>query len=263
MTLPLPAQTERAALMKRRALLTGLLGLPVLGGCATTNSGILDALGDIALGGAGGIGGSGIVSEAQAADGIREALAKGVGTAITTVSATNGYFGDNLIKVPLPSLLQDAQSVLSRFGAGGLFNDLKLQLNRGAEQAAGQATNIFVDTIKQVSITDAIAIVRGSSTAATTYLADRTTPQLTSLFTPIMNNALQNTGALGLMDQIVATSRNVPFAQQLGADSRQSLISHGVDFGLSGLFHYIGQQEAAIRENPLERTSDLLRIVFG
>lgn len=255
--------TADTALMKRRALLAGLLGLPVLSACTTTNLGPFDGLGDIGLGDIIGGGNSGIISQVQAADGIREALAKGVVSAITTVGAPNGYFADSLIKIPLPDALQDAQSLLSRFGAGGLFNDLELQLNRGAEQAAGQATNIFIDTIKQVSISDAISIVKGSSTAATAYLEDRTTPQLVSLFTPLMNGALQNTGALALLDQIVASLRNVPFAQQLGADSRQSLISHGVEFGLSGLFHYIGEQEAAIRANPAERTSEILRTVFG
>ena len=207
--------------------------------------------------------GSGILSEADAARGIRAALGNGVGHAISTVGKTDGFFRDALIRIPLPKALQDVKSVLSVVGAQGLMNDLEVQLNRGAEKAAPVAKNIFIDAISGLSIQDAIGIVKGPDNAATDYLQSKTTPQLTSLFSPIMEGALADTGALRLFDQLSGQVSGVPFAPKLGADAKRNLISHGVDYALGGVFHYIGEEERMIRENPAKRTSEILRRVFG
>lgn len=239
----------------RRAVLAASLGLP-LAACETLDPAIVDGI----LGGGGG--GYGL-SQADAAKGIRVALANGVVSAITQVGREGGYFQDGKIRIALPKTLQDVQSFLAPIGLSGLLDDLHLQLNRGAEKAAPIAKDLFIDVISGVSITDAINIVRGSSNAATQYLADKTMPRLVSLFAPIMSDALQNTGALTLFDQLASQTRNIPFAPQLGADAKTDLINYGVRKGLDGLFVYIGEQEAAIRSNPAERTSEILRRVFG
>lgn len=241
--------------LDRRAVLAAALGLP-LAACETVDPAILDGI----IGAGGGFGG---LSQAEAAQGIRAALASGVVSAITQVGREGGYFQDGKIKIPLPQTLQDVQSVLAPIGFGGLLSDLELQLNRGAEKAAPFAKDLFTDVIAGVTITDAINIVRGSSNAATTYLADKTMPRLVSLFSPIMTDALQGTGALQLVDQLSSQMAAVPFAPQLGADAKSDLIDYGVRKGLEGLFVYIGEQEAAIRANPAERTSEILRRVFG
>ncbi len=207
--------------------------------------------------------GSGILSEADAAQGIRAALDKGVGHAIGIVGANGGFLNDALIRIPLPNYLQDIKSVLSAVGAAGLLNDLEVQLNRGAETAAPVAKNIFLDAISGLSIQDAIGIVKGADNAATEYLQTKTTPRLVALFSPVMENALANTGALRLFDQLSGQVQSIPFAPQLGADAKQNLITHGVDYALSGVFHYIGEEERMIRENPAARTSEILRRVFG
>lgn len=240
----------------RRLVVAALLGLPVLSACETVDANVL---GDI-LGGVGGVSG---LSQAEAAQGIRAALNNGVGSAISTVGVLGGYFNDGKIRIPLPSDLQRAQSFLNQMGAGGILNDLESALNRGAEKAAPFARDLFVDVISGVTIADAINIVRGAPNAATTYLAERTMPRLVQLFSPVMTDALQGTGALQLFDQLSGNLQNVPFAPQLGADAKRGLIDHGVRKGLDGLFYYIGEQEAAIRANPAERTSEILRRVFG
>ena len=140
--------------------------------------------------------------------------------------------------------------------------ELQQQLNRGAEKAVPVAKDIFLGAIRQITIPDAIAIIQGTETAATTYLQDKTSNQLASLFTPVMQNALNDTGALQLVDQVSSNLNNVPFAPQLG-NARTDLISHGVDYGLRGLFYYIGEEEKAIRANPAARTSEILRRVFA
>ncbi len=237
--------------INRRLALTGLLALP-LSACETMDIGALE-----------GILGSGVLSQAEAARGIRAALDNGILSALGIVGRVGGFFDDSQIHIPLPKVLNDVQSVLSKVGAGGVLSELETQLNRGAEKAAPVAKDIFFDAIAGLSISDAIGIVRGPQNAATNYLQEKTTPRLTALFSPIMENALGQTGALRLLDQVTGDLRNIPFAPQLGADARSDLIGHGVKYGLDGVFHYVAAEEAAIRRDPAKRTSEILRRVFG
>ncbi|WP_409433143.1 DUF4197 domain-containing protein [Litorimonas sp. RW-G-Af-16] len=238
--------------MDRRVVLLGLLSSP-LAACETLDPAVIDGI----LGGAGGL------SQADAAMGIRAALNNGVGNAIANLGVVDGFLGNALVRIPLPKVLQDVQSYLEPIGADGLLVELQQQLNRGAEKAAPVAKDIFVKAVSDLTITDAINIVRGPDNAATDYLQSRTSFELAQLFAPIMENALGQTGALQLVDQVAGQLRNVPFAPGLGADARADLVKHGVDFGLEGIFYYIGQEEKAIRENPAKRTSEILRRVFG
>jgi len=230
--------------LNRRLALAGLLSLP-LSACETLDPAIME-----------GILGSGVLSQADAAAGIRAALDNGILSALGIVGAKGGFLDDQ-------KSLQSVQSVMSSVGAGGLLNNLETQLNRGAEAAAPVAKDIFLGAIRDLTIQDAIGIVKGADNAATTYLQDKTTVGLTDLFSPIMENALGQTGALQLFDQVALAARNVPFAPQLGADAKRDLISHGVDYALGGVFHYVAVEEKAIRENPAKRTSEILRRVFG
>ncbi len=231
-----------------------LLSLPAFGltACETIDPAILE-----------GILGSGVLSQGEAALGIRAALNNGIGHAIGIVGQEGGFLNNGRIRIPLPKVLQDVQSVLQPIGMGGLLSDLQTQLNRGAEKAAPIAKDIFVDAVTSLSIQDAIGIVKGADNAATQYLQGKTTDRLTTLFSPIMGDALQQTGALQLVDQLSGQLRNVPFAPSLGADAKTDLIRHGVDFGLKGVFTYIADEEKAIRDNPAKRTSEILRRVFG
>lgn len=235
----------------RRALLA-LMAASSLTACETLDPAILD-----------GVLGSGVLSQADAAAGIRAALDNGVGHALGIVGRNNGFLLNDIIKIPLPSYLQDIQSVLRPLGADKLLVELEEELNHGAEKAAPVAKDIFLGAIRELTIQDAIGIVKGADNAATDYLQSKTTPRLTSLFSPIMENALGQTGALQVFDQISDRVKNVPFAPKLGSDAKTDLISHGVDYALSGVFHYIGEEERLIRENPAKRTSDILRRVFG
>ncbi len=237
--------------LDRRFVLLGLGG-SALTACETFDPAILE-----------GILGSGVLSQADAAMGIRAALDNGVGNALANLGILDGFLGNALVRIPLPKILQDVQGYLSPIGADGLLVELQQQLNRGAEKAAPVAKDIFLSAIRGLTITDAINIVRGPDNAATQYLADHTSSKLTQLFSPIMENALGQTGALQLVDQVVGSLRNIPIAPQLGADARTDLIRHGVDYGLKGVFHYIAIEEKAIRENPAKRTSEILRRVFG
>ena len=238
--------------LNRRFVLLGLSGT-VLTACETLDPAIIEGV----LGGFGGL------TQADAALGIRAALDKGVGNAISNVGILDGFLGNSLVRIPLPQVLQDVQSYLRPLGADGLLVELQQQLNRGAEKAAPIAKDIFLGAIRDLSITDAINIVRGPDNAATEYLSERTSTKLSQLFSPIMENALNQTGALQIVDQVSSSLNNVPFGPNLGVDARNDLISHGVNYGLKGVFYYVGEEEKAIRENPAKRTSEILRRVFG
>jgi hypothetical protein len=231
-----------------------LLALPVLGltACETLDPSILN-----------GVLNSGALSQGDAAAGIKAALNNGIGAAISTVGRDGGFLNNGRIRIPLPQRLQDVQNILQPIGAGGLLNELQTQLNHGAEKAAPVAKDIFIEAVSDLTIQDAIGIVRGPDNAATQYLQGKTTDRLTTLFTPIMNTALQQTGALQLVDQVSSRLDSVPFAAGLGANAKSDLIRHGVNYGLDGIFTYIGDEEKAIRENPAKRTSEILRRVFG
>ena len=240
--------------LDRRFVLLGGLSAGGLTACETLDPAVIDGI----LGGTG----FGGLSQADAALGIRAALDNGVGNAIANVGVLDGFLGNSLVRIPLPNVLQDVQSFLKPIGADGLLVELQQQLNRGAEKAAPVAKDIFIVAIRDLTITDAINIVRGPDNAATQYLADRTSTKLASLFSPIMENALNQTGALQLADQLQSTMRNIPLGPNL-SNARGDLIKHGVDYGLKGVFYYIGEEEKAIRENPAKRTSEILRRVFG
>lgn len=243
--------------LSRRSALLALAGLP-LAACQTTDGGaILEEI--IAATG----GGTGGLTSAEAALGIRQALINGTGFAVANLGTVDGYLKDAIVRIALPEDLRKVQSQLRTFGLSGMLDDLEVQINRGAEKAAPIARNIFVDTIQSLTITDAINIVRGPSNAATRFLQARTTDTLTGLFTPVMTDTLQQAGAIQTFDQIVSQLSIIPLAPQLGADAKNDLIRHGVDKGLDGIFHYIGKEEAAIRANPAKRTSEILRKVFG
>jgi len=236
--------------LNRRAVLLSLSALP-LTACETLDPALIE-----------GILGSGALTEGDAALGIRAALDNGVGNALSNLGRLDGYLGNPVVKIPLPGVLQDLQGYLAPIGADGLLVELQQQLNRGAEKAAPIARDIFIDAVRGLTIQDAINIVRGPDTAATDYLRDRTTTSLINLFSPIMESALADTGALRLVDDI---DRQVPVGLLTGSgvDLKSDLISHGVDYGLRGVFHFIAEEEKAIRNDPAARTSAILRRVFG
>lgn len=250
------SHSNLSSIIARRKLLGLMAALPALSACETLDPAVIEG-----ILGSGGLGAGGL-SQFDASQGIKAALDNGVGSAISTVGRQNGYLGDSIIRIPLPNKLAEVQSTLATFGASGLLDDLEVSLNRGAEKAAPVAKDIFVSAVSQLSIQDAIGIVRGTEYAATEYLQAKTTDSLTTLFSPILADSLNDTGALRLVDQL--DSRLSGFGLSgVGASAKSDLISHGVAFGLSGVFHYIGEEERLIRENPAQRTSEILRKVFG
>ncbi|MGV6801135.1 MAG: DUF4197 domain-containing protein [bacterium] len=248
--------SQKTTCVTRRNALLSIFAVG-LTGCQTD-----EVLEDVLAGIATPSGGAGL-TQLDAANGIRAALENGTLAAVSRLGSIDGYLKDAIVHIALPDSLRDIQSTLRTVGLSGQLDDLEVQINRGAEAAAPVARQVFVNAITSMTIEDAIGIVRGPSNSATQYLERRTGTILTQKFTPIMTQALQNTGAIKTFDQLTGQLNSFPLAPQLGANAKQDLIHHGVKKGLSGIFYYIGKEEAAIRSDPAKRTSEILRRVFG
>src|SRR5208283_5827946 len=118
--------------------------------------------------------GGGGYSESEAADGIKEALINGTGNSVKLIAVQDGYFSNLEIKIPFPPEEKDMESKLRSIGMGKQVDETVLSINRAAEDASKDAKDIFIDAIKNMSVTDAINIVKGNNDAATMYLKKNT-----------------------------------------------------------------------------------------
>jgi hypothetical protein len=202
----------------------------------------------------------GTVTEAEAGQGIKEALAQGVTQAIFQLNKTDGFFGNQAYKLLLPPDAQKIENTLRDLGLGKQVDKAILQINRAAEDAVGYAKPIFVDAIKQMTLTDALQIVRGSKDAATQYFKSKTTEKLIAAFMPTIKSSLDKVQATKYYSDIVTTYNNFPTTfKKINPDLPSYVSQKAVD----ALFDQVAKEEANIRENPLARTTDLLKKVFG
>ena len=195
--------------------------------------------------------------------GLKETLRVASSRVVTQVGARDGYFLDNIIHVPLPGFLKTTRKFLAPVGMSGQLDDLELRLNRGAEKAAPYAKSIFWDSISSISFNDAVGILNGPDDAATQYFRGKMTPPLTTAFRPIVEQQLGEAGAMRSFDNTVSRYEAIPFAPSLGSSAKGKLIDHGVNYALGGIFHYMGEEEAAIRNNPAKRTKKILQKIYG
>ena len=132
-------------------------------------------------------------------------------------------------------------------------------MNRAAEAAVSETTGIFVDTIKTMSLEDARGILQGSDDAATRYFQGKMSPPLAEEMSPIVQASLAQVGAVKAYDDVMGRYQALPFVP----DAKADLSSYVVEKGMDGIFFYLAQQEAAIRQDPAKRTTELLRKVFA
>ena len=198
------------------------------------------------------------LSTNDVAAGLKEALSKGVTNGTDKLSAVDGFFKDAALKILMPPEAVKVEKTLRSIGLGKQVDDAILSMNRAAEDAAKSAAPIFLDAIKQMSISDAWGILSGGDTAATGYLRSKTVASLTAAFKPVIDNSLEKTGATRYWNTAF-TSYNKFSLKKVNPD----LSSYVTDKALSGIFYEVAQEEKLIRKDPLAQTSDLLKKVFG
>ncbi|WP_420549464.1 DUF4197 domain-containing protein [Curvivirga sp.] len=207
----------------------------------------------------GGSGVAGLLSNEEVIEGLKEALNVGVQTVVGQLGAADGFNGDPKIHIPLPKELTAVQSTLSQFGLSSMADDIELRLNRGAEAAMPKARDLVLKAIQDMSFEDAKAIYEGPQDAATSYFRKVSTSDLKQTISPVIDQSLQDVGAIQAYDQLVGEYDSIPFMPDLKAD----LTDHATDLALEGLFHYLALEEAAIRENPAQYGKDILLKLFG
>ncbi len=249
--------------MNRRAFSKVLLGAAVALSAAQVLAGT-DVLGDLLkrAAGSGSSGTTGVGSAlggSQLAAGLKEALRIGTERTVERVQVLNGFNLDKNIHIPLPKKLEKARKLLKKAGMSGQLDELELQLNRAAETAAPKAKQLFVSAVSNMTFDDARGILNGPEDAATLYLRRQTQAQIAEQMRPVIDESLARVGAVTTMKSLLASYSSFPLAPKLDTD----LTGYVVGKAMDGLFFYVAKEEAAIRKDPVKRTTELLRQVFG
>ena len=203
---------------------------------------------------------TGTVSEAEAGEGIREALGQGLVKAVLQLNREDGFFRDALYKILLPPEARKIENTLRDLGMGKMVDKAILQINRAAEDAAGFAKPIFVDAIKSMTISDAIGLVRNGDTSATHFFRVKTTDRLIAAFMPVIKSSLDKVDATKYYGDVINTYNNFPTTfKKLNPD----LPSFVTGRATNALFDLVAREEVNIRQNFAARTTEILRKVFG
>lgn len=202
---------------------------------------------------------AGYNNQAQLVRGIKEILELGSDRAATSLSASGGYANNPLYRIELPANLQPIASKLRQLGLGGQMDKVESLMNQGAEKAAIEAKAVFVDAVRNMSVTDALGIVRGTSTAATDYFRGQTEASLRQRYLPIIKENLQEIGFYNQYQQMLSTYKMLPIANKPDLDLEQ----HVLNQALNGLFKQVAVEEQLIRKDPVGRGSQIIGAVFG
>jgi hypothetical protein len=199
------------------------------------------------------------LSDSQITSGMKEALQVGATNAVKSTGKTDGYFGNQAIKILLPKNLTIFDKGLRAMGYGPKIDSFVLSMNRAAEAAAPAARKIFVDAILSMSFDDARKILSGGETAATDYFKRTTIPQLGAAFTPIVKKTMGQNDVTQQYNALLGEAQSIPFLKGANLDITQYVTEKALD----GLFYMVGEEEKKIRRDPGAQVTSLLKQVFG
>ena len=200
------------------------------------------------------------VTEAEAGQGIKEALSQGLVKAVLQLNRQDGFFKDAFYKIFMPPDAQKVVNTLRDLGLGNMVDKAILQINRGAEDAAGFAKPIFADAIRNMTLSDAIGLVRNGDTSATHFFRIKTTDKLIAAFNPVIKSSLDKVDATKYYGDVINTYNNFPTTfKKINPDLPAFVTARATQ----ALFDLVAKEEVNIRQNIAARTTDLLRKVFG
>lgn len=199
------------------------------------------------------------LTEKDIAAGLKEALSVGAERVVSRVGKKNGYLNDKVIHIALPARLQKVHQTLNKVGLGKYTRELEIKMNRAAEIAAPKAKKIFFSAIKNMRWQDVKAIYNGKKDAATQYFKKKMTPSLKQMMKPVINQTLAETGVVQAYKHAVKQYHSIPFVPRV----KEDVTGYVMDKAIHGLFYYLAKEEAAIRKDPVKRTTALLKKVFG
>jgi hypothetical protein len=246
--------------IKKLGIVFGLMSMLIFTQCD-----ILESVAGDVISGTGTQGGNATpaLTNEEVIAGLKEALTVGIEKGASLASMTDGFFKRPEIKLPFPP---SAIAIKDYCDEKGIFQDqlkkIDTTLNRAAEEASKKASPIFVDAIKNMSIADGFAILKGSDTAATQYLQEHTTSQLVAAFRPVVHDAIEKVQLTKYWNPV---AEKYNFVQKLRGKPEiiTDLDGYVTDRGINGLFYLVKQEERKIRKDPAAQVTDLLKKVFG
>ena len=200
-----------------------------------------------------------ILSQEQIGNGLRQALDNGIKNQVSKLTATDGFYKNELVKILLPSELQEVDKGLRKIGLGSVADKGLLLLNRAAEDAVKTATPIFIDAVKNITFNDAKNILLGEQNAATSYLQNATKTSLYKEFSPVIKSSFSKVGADKIWTDLINKYNKIPFVNKVNPD----LTDYVTNQTLIGVFTMIEVEEKGIREKVGLRNTNLLRKVFA
>ncbi|MEO7802258.1 MAG: DUF4197 domain-containing protein [Ginsengibacter sp.] len=198
------------------------------------------------------------LTSTEIVQGLKEALRVGSDTSAKRLALLNGFFGDDMIRILMPPEALKVEKTLKDVGLGGTVDKAVLSMNRAAEDATKYIGDIFWNSIKAMTIRDGLSILRGGDFAATDYLKNTTTEQLTAQFKPIIERSLKNVNATKYWQDVFTV-----YNKFSTTPVNTNLTNYVTEKTLSGLFYHIGLQEQKIRKDPAARVTDILKKVFA
>ena len=255
---PSVASTVAAALAAAEAKRAGLLGqatataaIPTPQGSRADDAGSLSVLSTLSISD---------LSQDQVTRGLKEALGRGLQQAIGSLGTSDGFLTNLAVKIPMPEKLQSIEKTLRSLRQDRLADEFVTTMNQAAEKAVPAAAEVFAGSLKRMSVDDAKKILSGPADAATQYFQKANTAELTEKFLPIVQQATSRSGATAAFKQLMdKASIAAPFTKLPVVD----LDGYVTEKALAGLFTLVAAEEKHIRENPVARTTDLLKSVFG
>lgn len=190
---------------------------------------------------------------------LREALSRGADSAVKFAGVADGYLKNDRLFIPWPQDAKEMKIKLQSLGMQEKIQTFEMSVNRAAEDAAKSAAPIFINAIKAMSIQDGFNILNGNDTAATHYLRVNAYKQLAETFRPIVRNAIEKYQVTANWTPLMTMYNKIPFVKKQNPD----LEAYVTDKAIAGLMVLIADQERKIRQDPMARTSELLKKVFG
>lgn len=192
-------------------------------------------------------------------NGLKEALTVGTNNSTALASKVDGFYKNPALFIPFPPQAKEVKDYANKIGMSSEVNKFEMTLNRAAEEAAKSAAPIFINAVKGMTITDGLSILQGGDNAATTYLKNKTTAELTQKFTPIVQAAINKVQLTKYWNPIITKYNKIPFVQKQNPD----LTAYVTGKAIEGLFKLIADEELKIRKDPAAQVTDLLKQVFG
>lgn len=247
---------KKAIAKTGRDVVPVLLALALLGVNGTASAGWLDKLKQMV---SGGDEKQQTLSTDDIGGGLKEALRVGTERVVGNLGTADGFNLDPQIHIPLPEQLDQVRKVLGKIGMDSMLVDLETRLNRAAEIATPKAQELFIAAINDMTLDDVLAIYNGPEDSATQYFKSKMSGPLAVEMKPVVDASLADVDVANSYDSVMERYNSVPFVPKIEADLSDYVVQKGMD----GIFFYLGKEEAAIRQDPAKRTTELLQRVFG